>query len=100
MRDCKTFRTNVWRKCGELIGNPLLIDKIPSDATTTVVWTSTDRMVADALTKHMKPGMLGEVMKGVMVDLTPTKYNGCEMELSTTDVMTDLPWRSSTPSYI
>ena len=39
-------------------------------------------------------------MKGVMVDLTPTKYNGCEMELSTTDVMTDLPWRSSTPSYI
>lgn len=95
MRDCKTFRTNVWRKCGELIGDPLLIDKILSDATTTVVWTSTD-----ALTKHMKPGMLGEVMKGVMVDLTPTKYNGCEMELSTTDVMTDLPWRSITPSYM
>ena len=59
----------------EEVGDPLMTDHLPSDATTRVLWTTTDRMCADALT-----GWLVQVMDGSKTDLTPTKEYRCENE--------------------
>ena len=64
-------RQLVWRQPGELLGDPLLTNHIPPDRTTSLVWTSTDRVPADCLIKAMKPATLLEVMKGHCNDLTP-----------------------------
>ena len=58
----------------------MLTDKVAVDGSTKIVWTTTDRMPADCLTKPMKPGILVEVMHGQPVHLSPTKHNGREME--------------------
>jgi hypothetical protein len=78
--DLSQIRQQVWRAPGELVGDPLLTDHIPGDATTRLLWTSTDRMVADPLTKGMKHDGLDSVMRGQSIDLTPTKLKACETE--------------------
>lgn len=78
------LRQSIWRHPGELHGNPILTDRVPSDGTTKVTWTTTDRMLADPLTKQMKPKALLSLMHGCWMDLTPTKHSGCEITLQTT----------------
>ena len=78
--DLSAIRQVTWRLHGEEYGDPLLTDRISPAATTRVLWTSTDRMPADCLTKAMKPGALVSVMDGAKCDLTPTKEQGCEIQ--------------------
>ena len=78
--DLSGIRQLTWRRKQEEVGDPLMTDHLPADATTRVLWTSTDRMAADALTKSMRPGSLVQVMNGDRIDLTPTKEYGCENE--------------------
>ena len=78
--DLSGIRQLTWRCKGEEVGDPLMTDHLPGDATSRVLWTSTDRMAADALTKSMRPGSLVQVMSGDRIDLTPTKGYGCENE--------------------
>ena len=82
--DLSGLRQSTWRQHGETYGDPLISDHLPESGTTTIVWTSTDKMLADSLTKHMKPGSLIQLMRGSHVDLTPTKHNGCEISRSWT----------------
>jgi len=77
--DLSAIRQITWRLQGEEYGDPLLTDRVPSSATTRLIWTSTDKMPADCLTKAMKPGALTGVMNGASCDLTPTKDYGCEI---------------------
>lgn len=74
------LRQMAWRQKGELYGDTLLTDRVPMDGTTKIVWTTTDRMPADCLTKPMKPGIMIDVMHGQPLSLAPTKYNGCEIQ--------------------
>ena len=78
--DLSAIRQVTWRLHGEEYGDPLLTDRISPAATTRLLWTSTDRMPADCLTKAMKPGALVSVMDGAKCDLTPTKEQGCEIQ--------------------
>ena len=87
--DLSSTRQVIWRRPGELLGDPLLTDHLPPDRTTSLIWTSTDRMPADSLTKAMKPGPLTEVMRGCSYDLTPKKKDRCE-----TDPQTSVETRS------
>lgn len=89
--DLCALRQMVWRRFGELTGDPLLTDRLP-DTSTHVFWTTTDKMIADALTKHMKPGLLEDVMCGKQIDLNPTKYNGCENKVAS-------PWMSNHAAF-
>ena len=82
--DLSGLRQSTWRQHGETYGDPLISDHLPESGTTTIVGTSTDKMLADSLTKHMKPGSLIQLMRGSHVDLTPTKHNGCEISGSWT----------------
>ena len=56
-----SLRQAVWRRRGEAIGAPMVIDTLPSssDATDVCRWVDTDCMLADALTKQMSPEKLG-----------------------------------------
>jgi len=54
--DLSGLRQMAWRQKGELYGDTLLTDRVPEDGSTKIVWTTTDRMPADCLTKAMKPG--------------------------------------------
>jgi len=76
------LRQVIWRQPGEMHGDPLLTDHVPSNATTKITWTTTDRMLADPLTKSMKPKGLLDLMKGCKIDMAPTKFNGRETEVS------------------
>ena len=80
--DLSQIRQQLWRAPGELVGDPLLTDHIPADATMRLLWTSTDRMVADPLTKGMKHQGLESVMSGQAVDLPPEKSKVCETATS------------------
>ena len=72
------LRQSVWRHEGETYGDPLISDHLPANGTTKIMWTSTDKMLADCLTKTMKPGPLLILMRGCSVNLAPTKHSGCE----------------------
>ena len=74
------LRQQIWRKMKEEIGDPLLTDFLPEDATTTLTWIPTSKMAADSLTKAMKPGVLKCIMFGQVNDFTPIKEQGCETE--------------------
>ena len=76
------LRQVIWRQPGEMHGDPLLTDHVPPNATTKITWTTTDRMLADPLTKSMKPKGLLDLMKGCKIDMAPTKFNGRETEVS------------------
>ena len=65
-------------KHDERYGDPLLTDHMPESATTTLKWSTTDKMLADPLTKHMRHAGLDSLMLGQDQDLTPTKEKGCE----------------------
>lgn len=78
--DLSAIRQVTWRLAGEEYGDPLLTDRISPEATTRLIWTTTDKMPADCLTKAMKPGALSSVMNGEACDLTPTKEYRCETE--------------------
>ena len=68
--DLSSARQLIWRKPGELLGDPLLTDHLPPDRTTCLHWTATSLMPADCLTKAMKPGGLDQVMQGDPYDLS------------------------------
>ena len=76
--DLSGIRQQVWRSKGEEYGDPLITDRIPASATTRLNWTSTDRMLADPLTKGMRHFGLDQLMEGQAVSLIPTKHNECE----------------------
>ena len=78
--DLSAARQLVWRKQGELVGDPLLTDHLPEDRTTSLFWTSTNVMPADSLTKAMRPGGLDKVMAGSEYDLSPKERYPCETE--------------------
>ena len=82
--DLSGIRQQVWRKIGEEYGDPLITDRVPADATTALHWTTTDRMLADPLTKGMKHAGLDFLMSGNSVSLIPTKEKECENEDETT----------------
>ena len=79
------LRQQIWRVPGELHGDPLLTDRLAENSTTKIKWTTTDRMLADPLTKGMKHEGLRSLMDGEAMNLKPTgsmaeKDNGCENE--------------------
>ena len=76
--DLSGIRQLIWRQGGEEFGDPLLTDWLPKQGTTRLRWTSTDRMIADAMTKPIKPGSLCTVMDGDEISLVPTKTKECE----------------------
>ena len=51
--DLSALRQELWRDYGEYTGDPLSQDFPPSSASTEVIWATTDRMLADALTKRI-----------------------------------------------
>ena len=59
--DLTSLRQEAWRAPGEDIGNPTYTDSIPENRTTFVKWIDTKSMVADALTKEMKPEQLNDL---------------------------------------
>eukprot|EP00435_Cladocopium_sp_Y103_P066574 s39_g28.t2 len=67
--DMSAIRQQTWRRMGEELGDPLLTDKVPSDGTTRLLWTSTDRMLADPLTKGMRHLGLEKLMSGIRQDV-------------------------------
>ena len=79
--DLSSIRQLIWRRKGELLGDPLLTDKLPQDSTSSLHWVPTLKMPADCLTKSMKPGLLCTVMDGLHIDLTPENLEGCETEV-------------------
>ena len=61
--DLTSLRQEAWRMVGEPVGNPTFTDSLPTARTTFIRWVSTASMVADALTKEMKPWQLDEMMR-------------------------------------
>ena len=71
--DLSSLRQELWREDGQDVGDPLFRDFPPEDAKTRILWTSTDRMLADALTKRISEhGPLLTMMSGEAVSLQPT----------------------------
>ena len=65
--DLSSMRQLIWRKKGELVGDPLLTDEPPDDATTVVKWIDTSTMLSDGLTKKMKSYQIDQAMlKGTL----------------------------------
>ena len=56
------LRQTLWRLPGEEVGDPLATDRLLSDGSTKLTWTSTDKMLADPLTKGMKHAGLQRLM--------------------------------------
>ena len=75
--DLSGIMQQAWRRLGEKYGDPLITDRVPSDATTRLLWTFTDRMLANPLTKEMR---LEKLMAGTEICLIPTKEKVCETE--------------------
>ncbi|CAE7415150.1 RE1 [Symbiodinium microadriaticum] len=66
--DLCAMRQELWRAPGEDIGDPLGHDRPPECATTSIYWTSTDRMLADGLTKRLQSDdALVHMMNGAQV---------------------------------
>ena len=54
-----TRLAEIWRQGGEEVGDPLGQDAPPEQPSTSIWWTTTDRMIADGLTKKLTaPGQL------------------------------------------
>mgnify|MGYP001342969120 CR=1 FL=1 len=56
------LRQNLWRAKGEAIGNPLIRDELPVDATDSIRWIDTEVMLADPMTKNMEADKLIEFL--------------------------------------
>ena len=76
--DLSSVRQLIWRQQGESLGDPLLTDRLPKDQSTALHWLNTEKMIADCLTKSMRPGSLVLAMKGALNDLTPENLKECE----------------------
>eukprot|EP00913_Durusdinium_trenchii_P018068 g16978.t1 len=63
------LRQTLWRLPGEEVGDPLATDTLPTEASTKLTWTSTDKMHADMLTKGMQHEGLQLLMKGETAEL-------------------------------
>ena len=61
--DLSYLRQATWRKPGEMYGDPLYGEAVPSDGTTQVLWVETNTMLADAMTKRMKTPQLDLFLK-------------------------------------
>ena len=68
--ELSALRQNLWRQPGETVGNPTVLDDLPTDATDTVRWIDTDVMVADPLTKSMEPIKLIDMLDANWWDIT------------------------------
>ncbi|CAE7237433.1 RE2 [Symbiodinium necroappetens] len=70
--DLCALRQELWRGSGQSVGDPLGSDKPPDEASTTVTWTTTDRMLADGLTKKLLyDKSILDVMDGHVITLAP-----------------------------
>ena len=70
--DLCALRQELWRGSGQHVGDPLGSDRPPDEASTTVTWTTTDRMLADGLTKKLLyDRSILDVMDGNAVVLAP-----------------------------
>ena len=56
------MKQSVWRVPGQAVGDPLLCDVIPQNATDVVKWVDTDVMLADPLTKAMDASKLMDAL--------------------------------------
>ena len=63
------LRQMLWRVPGEAVGDPLATDRLPVNGSTRLTWTSTDKMLADPLTKGMKHAGLRQLISAEVVDL-------------------------------
>ncbi len=68
--DLTSLRQEAWRMVGEAVGNPTYTDSLPPARTTFIRWVSTATMVADALTKEMKPWQLDEMVRSGWLKFT------------------------------
>ena len=70
--DLCSLRRELWRETGQLTGDPLGDDRPPETASTTIMWTTTDRMVADGLTKKLLyDRSILDIMDGKSIHLAP-----------------------------
>ncbi|CAE7212571.1 RE2 [Symbiodinium sp. CCMP2592] len=74
--DPSDLRQLVWRLPGEDFGDPMVSDRPPESATTTVTWIDTASMLADGLTKRMSSPQLDEMMKYGTVSFSFVKIDG------------------------
>ena len=73
--DLCSLRQELWRAEGEEVGDPLCTDRLPEQPSTRLVWTTTDRMVADSLTKKIvghEP--IYRLMRGETILLLPNPH--------------------------
>eukprot|EP00435_Cladocopium_sp_Y103_P018811 s2728_g4.t1 len=71
--DLTGIRQQIWRKLQEEVGDPLITDRLPLDATTRLHWLCTEKMAADCLTKAMKPGSLETVFQVIFSEAPDLK---------------------------
>eukprot|EP00439_Symbiodinium_sp_Y106_P083488 s2461_g23.t1 len=64
------LRQLVWRLPGEDMGDPMVSERPPEQATTTVTWIDTGTMLADGLTKRMRSPQLDEMMQRGVVTVS------------------------------
>ena len=71
--DLCALRQELWREKGQSVGDPLASDRPPDEPSTKIFWTSTDRMIADGLTKRLTYSEpLEKLMSGNLVSLVPS----------------------------
>ncbi|CAE7224139.1 RE2, partial [Symbiodinium sp. CCMP2456] len=78
--DLSAMRQLIWRRKGELTGDPLLTDEPPDDATTLVKWIDTATMLADGLTKKMRNLQIDKAMLKGTVEASYTKLGNSKAE--------------------
>ena len=70
--DLCALRQELWRGHGQTVGDPLGSDRISENASTQVVCTTTNRMVADCLTKRIVAhSPIQRLMKGESICIVP-----------------------------
>ncbi|CAE7702117.1 TY4B-J, partial [Symbiodinium sp. CCMP2456] len=78
--DLSAMRQLIWRRKGELTGDPLLTDEPPDDATTLVKWIDTATMLADGLTKKMRNLQIDKAMLKGTVEVSYVKLGNSKAE--------------------
>ena len=78
--DLSSLRQIMWRKAGELLGDPLVTDKLPEDSANQLAWMPTEKMIVDCLTKSMKPKTMLDFMNGKEMDCSAPKETAREKE--------------------
>ena len=84
--DLTSLRQELWRQCGQLVGNPTYLDGLPKNRTTFCWWVSTHTMASDSLTKHMKSVQMDNLMRTGVLQMEYEAAHahrnsyGCEIE--------------------